>query len=251
AIKISIEKDAVMALIRYSDGDARRLLTSLESIVGSTTPINDEVQISVSTLKEALQYKHLHYDTNGEEHYNLISALHKSVRDSDSQATVYWLVRMLEAGEDPMYVARRLVRMASEDIGLADPQALIVAISAMQSVEKIGMPESAVILAEAAIYLALAPKSNSVYIAYGQAKKDVEEKANLPVPLHLRNAPTNFMKSIGYGKGYKYAHDAKDAKVDQEHLPEPLRDRVYYQPTNRGWEGQKDSNIKDELKTRK
>lgn len=234
--RLIIEDDAQRALVQMSDGDARRLLTALETVVlmigqGGA----EEIRLTVDVLKQALQHKHILYDKAGEEHYNLISAMHKSLRDSDPQGTVYWLGRMLEAGEDPLYIARRLTRAAAEDIGLADPQALILAQSTFGAVEKIGMPECSVILAELAIYLALAPKSNAVYAAYNQVRQDVADTANEPVPLHLRNASTRLMKEVGYGKGYQYAHDAKDAKVEQEHLPDSLKGRQYYQPI-RGWE---------------
>jgi putative ATPase len=176
------------------------------------------------------------YDKTGEEHYNLISALHKSVRNSDPDATLYWLGRMLEAGEDPLYVARRLVRMAVEDIGLADPGALSLTVAARDAVDFIGMPEGNLALAEAAVYLALAPKSNALYTAYGNVQRDVEATAAQPVPLHLRNAPTRLMKGLGYGSGYQYAHDL-DAKVaDMQCLPDNLKNRVYYRPTSEGVE---------------
>ena len=235
-IDISIEDDAAQALANSADGDARRLLTTLDTMLSMQSADESRLHIDVDSLKLALQHKHILYDRNGEEHYNIISALHKSIRDSDAQGAVYWLGRMLEAGEDPMYVARRLTRQAAEDIGLADPQALILSQSAMDSVKQIGMPESGVILAQVAIYLAVAPKSNAVYVAYNQVKDEINNSPNEPVPLHIRNAPTSFMKQSGYGKGYKYAHDYPDAKVDQVHLPESLKDRKFYKPTNRGFE---------------
>jgi putative ATPase len=232
-----ISPEARQALIQYADGDGRRLLTALETIVG-LIPAGHQQSIDLEQVKEALQYKHLLYDKTGEQHYNLISALHKSLRDSDPQGTVYWLARMLEAGEDPLFIARRLTRAATEDIGLADPQALVLAAAAFESVKQIGMPESNVILAELAVYLALAPKSNAIYSAYNQAKADLESTANDPVPLHLRNAPTKLMKELNYGKDYKYAHNFEDAKVDQAHLPDSLKGRIYYRPI-RGWEKDK------------
>lgn len=232
---IELKNEARNALIRLADGDARRLLTSLETVAAIATNKNGKRSITLELIKSSTQ-KHILYDRTGEEHYNIISALHKSMRDSDPQGTIYWLGRMLEAGEDPLFVARRIVRAAAEDVGLADPQALILAQTALSATQNIGMPESNIILAEAALYVALAPKSNAVYTAYNQAKSDIENKTNEPVPLHLRNAATSFMKSVDYGKGYKYAHDHPDAKVEQQHLPDSLKNRVYYRPTNRGFE---------------
>jgi putative ATPase len=187
-------------------------------------------------LERALQRRMLRYDKSGEEHYNLVSALHKSMRNSDPDAAVYWLARMLEAGEDPLYIARRLIRFASEDIGNADPQALTVAVAAKDAAHFIGMPEGNTALAQAAIYLATAPKSNAIYTAYGRAADDAQRQVADPVPLHLRNAPTTLMKELEYGKGYQYAHDEPDAVADMSCLPESLRDRTYYQPTERGFE---------------
>jgi putative ATPase len=178
----------------------------------------------------------MRYDKAGEEHFNVISALHKSLRDSDVQAGLYWLARMLEAGEDPLYVARRLVRFASEDVGLADPRALPQAIAAQQAVHFIGMPEGALALAQAVVYLAAAPKSNALYRAYGRAADDARRTDGEPVPLHIRNAPTKLMKQLGYGRGYEYAHDHEDAIVAQSHLPEALEGRVYYEPGEHGFE---------------
>lgn len=245
SLKLSLTDEAINFLIRYSDGDARRLLTVIESVVVSQGLNRSEIQLDLAKLKATLQVKYLPYDRNGEEHYNLISALHKSIRDSDPDASVYWLARILEGGEDPLYVARRLVRTAAEDIGLADPQALILAQSAMEATGKIGMPESSVILAEIAIYLALAPKSNSAYSAYLKAKEATDTSINQPVPLHLRNAANDFMKGVGYGQGYKYAHDAPDAKVEQQHLPDSLKDSRFYHPTPRGWEGSTQNSYKN------
>lgn len=236
-LTLSVTDEAATFLIRYSDGDARRLLTAIETVVVSQGSSGHEILLDLEGIRAALQVKYLPYDRNGEEHYNLISALHKSVRDSDADASVYWLARILEGGEDPMYVARRLVRMAVEDVGLADPQALILAQSAMAATYQIGMPESSVILAEVAIYLALAPKSNSAYGAYLKAKEATHNTINQPVPLHLRNAANDFMKSVGYGQGYRYAHDAPNAQVDQQHLPDSLKNSTFYTPTPRGWEG--------------
>jgi putative ATPase len=183
-----------------------------------------------------LQRRALLYDKAGEEHYNVISAFHKSLRGSDPDAALYWLARMIEAGEDPLYVARRMVRFASEDIGLADPQALQVALSSMEAFHFIGLPEGELALAEAVVYLAAAPKSNAIYTAYGKARKDVREKGALPVPKHIRNAPTKLMEELGYGRGYQYAHDFRDALVAQEYFPSELGSRKYYEPTDRGLE---------------
>ncbi len=187
-------------------------------------------------LSAALQRKFLLYDKSGEEHYNLISALHKSVRNSDADATLYWLARMLESGEDPLYVARRLVRMASEDIGLADPAALQIAVAAMQAADFVGVPEGNLALAQAAVYLALAPKSNALYAGYGEAQKDLQTTTSEPVPLHLRNAVTGLMKHEGYGHGYQYAHDTPDKVAEMDCLPPSLAGRKYYQPGEQGFE---------------
>jgi putative ATPase len=192
--------------------------------------------IDMPQLEQSIQRRALLYDKSGEEHFNLISALHKSMRNSDPDAAVYWIARMLEAGEDPLYIARRLVRFASEDIGNADPQALVVSVAARDAVHFIGMPEGNTALAQAAIYLATAPKSNAVYMAYSAAAADAHTQAADPVPLHLRNAPTKLMKDLDYGKGYRYAHDERDAVADMDCLPESLAGRQYYKPTDRGFE---------------
>ncbi|RYG25851.1 replication-associated recombination protein A [bacterium] len=227
---VTIEPDAKQALVTLANGDARAALTMLEA----TASVN--ANIDLDTLKSTVQRRVVNYDKSGEQHFDLISALHKCVRDSDPDASLYWLARMLEGGEDPMYLARRIVRMATEDIGLGDPRALQLCVAAQQAVHFIGMPEGGLALAEAIVYLALAPKSNAVYTAYKAAWADVEETRNDPVPLHLRNAPTRLMTELGYGAGYQYAHDAPDAKVEQQHLPDALVGRVYYQPTDRGFE---------------
>jgi putative ATPase len=187
-------------------------------------------------LKEVLQRKAYLYDKSGEEHYNLISALHKSLRGSDPDAALYWLGRMLEAGEDPLYIARRMVRFASEDIGMADPQALQVAVAAQQAFHFVGLPEGDLALAQAAVYLATAPKSNAIYTAYQRVQRDIRETENMPVPLHIRNAPTRLMEDLGYGKDYKYPHDYPDHFVEEEYLPENLKGRTYYHPTEQGFE---------------
>ncbi|MBC7318207.1 replication-associated recombination protein A [Candidatus Bipolaricaulota bacterium] len=231
--RVRLTPEAEEYLLRRADGDARKLLTSLETAVEAL----GEGEIDLPRLKQALGRKALHYDRAGEEHYNLISALHKSVRNSDVDAALYWLVRMLEAGEDPRYIARRLIRMASEDIGLADPWALVQAVAAAQAVEYVGLPEAELALAQAAVYLALAPKSNALYRAHGAARRDVMETENEPVPLHLRNPVTETMEKLGYGKGYQYAHDLPEGIAPMPCLPENLRGREYYHPTDRGWEG--------------
>jgi putative ATPase len=193
-------------------------------------------QLDLPQLEKSIQRRALLYDKSGEEHYNIISALHKSMRNSDPDAAVYWVARMLEAGEDPLYVARRLVRFASEDIGNADPQALAVAVAAQEAPHIIGVPEGNTALAQAAIYLATAPKSNAVYTAYNDAAADAQTQLAEPVPLHLRNAPTKLMKQLDYGKGYQYAHDDPEGTADMDCLPESLAGRKYYQPTERGFE---------------
>lgn len=239
AFKARVAEDALEYIAMISQGDARSALTALELAVTAAEPDKEGKRtIDLGLVKDVIQRKFLLYDKAGEQHYNLISALHKSLRDSDPDAALYWLARMLEAGEDPLYIARRLVRFASEDIGLAQPNALLIANAAKDAVHFIGMPEGNTALAQAVVYLALCPKSNALYVAYENAKKDALETETLPVPLHLRNAPTELMKGLGYGKGYKYAHDFPDAKVEQEHLPEPLRGRRYYHPTDRGFEAE-------------
>jgi putative ATPase len=221
----------------FADGDARAAYNTLEVLMRAAVPgAAGRRGITEDLLSSALQRKFLHYDKSGEEHYNLISALHKSVRNSDADAALYWLARMLESGEAPLYIARRLVRMASEDIGLADPNALPIAVAAMQAADFVGVPEGNLALAQAAVYLALAPKSNALYTGYGQAQKDLQATAAEPVPLHLRNPVTKLMRHEGYGKGYQYAHDAKEKVTDMACLPESLLGRRYYLPTDQGFE---------------
>jgi len=235
---IAVSDAAVAAIARFANGDARAALNLLEFAAASAPmdPSSCVRQLDVAQLEHSIQRRALLYDKSGEEHYNLISALHKSMRNSDPDAAVYWVARMLEAGEDPLYIARRLVRFASEDIGNADPQALTVAIAAKEAAHFIGMPEGNTALAQAAIYLATAPKSNAVYTAYSAAAADAHTQAADPVPLHLRNAPTKLMKQLDYGKGYQYAHDEPDAVASMDCLPESLAGRRYYQPTERGFE---------------
>ena len=230
--------DSVLERIAaFSGGDARAAYNTLEAAVRAAAPdASGKKQLTDELLADILQRKVLLYDKGGEEHYNIISALHKSVRNSDPDAALYWLARMLEAGEDPLYIARRMVRMASEDIGLAEPGALAVTIAAMQAVDFLGMPEGNLALAQAAVYLSLAPKSNAVYVGYGAAAADIAETRTEPVPLHLRNAVTGLMKNIGYGNDYQYAHEHDDAVTDMTCLPESLAGRRYYRPTDRGFE---------------
>jgi len=221
----------------FANGDARAAFNTLETAVAAAA--RDEQGRAVITeqiIEDAIQRKTLLYDKAGEEHYNLISALHKSVRNSDPDAALYWLGRMLEAGEDPLYITRRMIRMASEDIGLADPNALNVTLNAMQAAHFLGMPECDLALAEAAVYLSLAPKSNVLYTGYGEAKRDAQKGIAEPVPFHLRNPVTGLMADVGYGKGYQYAHDAEDKLTDMQCLPENLKGRKYYQPTEEGFE---------------
>jgi putative ATPase len=235
---INVTGDAVAAIARFANGDARSALNLLEFAAGSA-PIDPETmvrQLGLEQLDQSIQRRALLYDKGGEEHYNLISALHKSMRNSDPDAAVYWVARMLEAGEDPLYIARRLIRFASEDVGNADPQALTVAVAAKDAAHFIGMPEGNTALAQAAIYLATAPKSNAVYNAYNAAAADAHTQAAEPVPLHLRNAPTKLMKQLDYGKGYEYAHSDRDAVTGMDCLPSSLAGKTYYEPTERGFE---------------
>jgi putative ATPase len=227
---------ALDAMATLANGDARSALNLLELAVASAPIVDGRRTVDADRVRQAVQRRALLYDKSGEEHYNLISALHKSMRNSDPDATVYWLARMVEAGEDPLYIARRLVRFASEDIGNADPQALTVAVAAKDAVHFIGMPEGNTALAQAAIYLATAPKSNAVYEAYNRAAGDAQTDVAEPVPLHLRNAPTKLMKALDYGKGYRYAHDEAEAIADMSCLPPALAGRKYYEPKERGFE---------------
>lgn len=228
--------DAQKLLVNYANGDARVALTALEYAV-QTTPIKDGKRtISLQTIKAALTSRHVAYDKQGEEHYNLISALHKSLRGSDAQAALYWLTRMIEGGADPLYIVRRLIRFASEDVGLADPQALVQAIAVQQAVHFLGYPECDNALAQLVIYLATAPKSNKAYIALGAAKRAVAQTRNDPVPLHIRNAPTKLMKELDYGKGYKYDHDEQNSFSGQSFLPSSLGEPTFYEPGEFGFE---------------
>ncbi|HEY9465595.1 MAG TPA: replication-associated recombination protein A [Vicinamibacterales bacterium] len=237
-LDINVTDEAITAIARFANGDARSALNLLEFAAGSA-PMDPETmvrQLGLAQLDQSIQRRALLYDKGGEEHYNLISALHKSMRNSDPDAAVYWVARMLEAGEDPLYIARRLIRFASEDIGNADPQALTVAVAAKDAAHFIGMPEGNTALAQAAIYLATAPKSNAVYMAYNAAAADAHTEAAEPVPLHLRNAPTKLMKQLDYGKGYEYAHNDREAVTGMDCLPPSLAGKTYYEPTERGFE---------------
>jgi len=236
-LKLTVEPDALDYLVWAADGDARAALNNLEAAASLVVEKPEtERMVTVELVENALQKKALRYDKTGEEHYNLISALHKSLRGSDPDAALYWLARMIAAGEDPLYIARRMVRFASEDIGNADPQALTVAMTAMQAFHFIGLPEGDLALAQAAVYLATAPKSNALYAGMGSVKRSIKESGTLPVPLHIRNAPTKLMKALEYGKGYKYAHAYEDAYTPQDYLPEALQGTIFYSPTNRGYE---------------
>jgi putative ATPase len=236
-LKVELSEDALAHLVVMSNGDARVVLNALEMATQATASEADGYRrLRLETIEEALQRRALLYDKDGDQHYDIISALHKSLRGSDPDAALYWLGRMLEAGEDPLYVARRLVRFASEDVGMADPQALMVSVAAQQAVHFIGMPEGSLALAEAVTYLAAAPKSNSLYEAYSRVQQDVERSRNEPVPLHLRNPVTKLMREFGYGKGYKYAHDYPGHFVEQQNLPAVLKGKRYYSPSDQGYE---------------
>lgn len=230
--------EVLEAIARWANGDARAALNLLELAARLAAAGSEPGVITLTVVQEAAQHKSLLYDKAGEEHYNLISALHKSLRGSDPDAALYWLARMLASGEDPLYIARRLVRFASEDIGNADPRALTLAVAAKDAYHFLGSPEGELALAQCVTYLATAPKSNAVYVAFGAAQSDVASAPAEPVPLHIRNAPTTLMKELGYADGYKYAHDYEGAHVEQTYLPERLRGRVYYRPTDRGLEAE-------------
>ena len=234
--KITISDDLINMIAVYANGDARAALGALEMAVSSCPEKDGETLVTKEAVSQAVSGKTLLYDKNGEEHYNLISALHKSMRNSDCDAAVYWLARMLESGEDPLYVARRVVRFASEDIGMADPRALEVAVAAYNACRFIGMPECSVNLTQAVVYMSVTPKSNALYAAYESAKKDARETLAQGVPLHLRNAPTKLMDQLGYGKGYKYAHDFKEKTTSMQCLPDNLVGRKYYIPGDEGFE---------------
>ncbi|MGE4559521.1 MAG: replication-associated recombination protein A [Desulfobulbus sp.] len=254
SLQLSIEEEALTMLAEAADGDCRRALNHLDTVAAfareqAKRQTNESgasagpLLITREHVQQSLQQKTLRYDAHGEEHYNLISALHKSLRDSDPDGAVYWLGRMLVGGEDPLYIARRMIRFASEDIGNADPQALQVALNGREAYHMLGSPEGELALYQVAAYLATAPKSNAVYVCTHRVRADIERTGSLPVPLHIRNAPTRLMKDFGYGRGYQYAHDDRDGLVLQEHLPPELTGTTYYEPTNRGYEAV----IKDRL----
>lgn len=234
--KIELSGDVLHLIASFANGDARMALSILEMAVLNGELSGDTTTVTVEVVEQCTARKSLLYDKNGEEHYNLISALHKSMRNSDPDAAVYWLARMLEAGEDPLYVARRVTRFASEDVGMADPRALQIAIAAYQACHYIGMPECSVHLTQAVVYMSLAPKSNSLYMAYENAKKDAMTQLSEPVPLHIRNGVTGLMRDLGYGKDYQYAHDTEDKLTDMRCLPDSLLGTEYYRPTTQGLE---------------
>lgn len=236
-LHVEISPELVEAIANFANGDARSALSTLEMAVLNSNAEGDKIVVTSETVEQCTSKKSLLYDKKGEEHYNLISALHKSMRNSDPDAAVYWLARMLEAGEDPLYVARRVTRFASEDIGLADSRALELAVAAYQACHFIGMPECSVHLTEAVVYLSMAPKSNALYVAYERAKKDALGMLAEPVPLVIRNAPTRLMKELDYGKGYQYAHDSEEKLTDMQCLPDSLLGKEYYLPTEEGVEG--------------
>jgi putative ATPase len=237
AQELAADDEALEIMASYSSGDCRSAYNTLE-VAAQLANADGSKHITKATAKEAIQQRVLMYDKSGEEHYNLISALHKSVRNSDPDAALYWLSRMLAGGEDPLYLARRIVRMAVEDIGLAAPEALNLCLSAKETYDFLGSPEGELALAEAVVYLALAPKSNAVYTAYGAVREDIEHTRQEAVPLHLRNAPTKLMKELGYAEGYKYAHDETGKVADMDCLPDSLKGHTYYHPTQEGREKQ-------------
>jgi putative ATPase len=250
-LDVRVEEDALEHLIDLSSGDARVALNNLEITVEYVTGQGQGPGVvDLASVEQALSRKALAHDKDGEEHYNLISAFHKALRGSDEQASLYWLYRMLMAGEDPLFICRRMIRFASEDVGMADPHALQVTLAAFETWEKIGPPEAELALAEAAVYLASAPKSNALYLAEKAVKAEIEESGAQPVPLHIRNAPTRLMKELGYARGYLYPHNHPGAWVKQEYLPDKVKTRVYYQPTGRGFEKEIKARI-EEIKKKK
>ena len=242
---VEISDGLIASIAAFANGDARSALSTLEMAVLNGNFDGGKTVVTAETLEQCISKKSLLYDKNGEEHYNIISALHKSMRNSDPDAAVYWLARMLEAGEDPMYIARRVTRFAAEDIGLADPRALEIAVAAFQACHLIGMPECTVHLTEAVVYMSLAPKSNALYVAYGAAKKDALTTVAEPVPLVIRNAPTKLMKELNYGKGYQYAHDTEEKLTDMQCLPDSLVGREYYFPTEEGAEAKFNARLRE------
>jgi putative ATPase len=237
-LDIQVSSEAMDYLVELAQGDARVALNNLESAVSFVMGAGPDapVRLDLEGLEKALDRKALPYDRDGEQHYDTISAFHKSLRGSDAQASVYWLYRMLMAGEDPLFICRRMIRFASEDVGLADPDALPIALAAFEAWQKVGPPEAELALAEAAVYLASAPKSNALYLTEKAVKEEIRQSGSLPVPLHIRNAPTRLMKELGYSRGYRYPHNYPGAWINQAYLPEALADRVFYRPTERGFE---------------
>ena len=250
-MKVDISDDVIRMIAVFANGDARTALSTLEMAVLNAETENGVITVTTETVEQCTSRKSLLYDKNGEEHYNLISALHKSMRNSDPDAAVYWLARMLEAGEDPLYIARRVVRFASEDIGLADPRALEIAVAAYQACHFIGMPECSVHLTQAVVYLSLVPKSNALYMAYESAKQDAMKMLAEPVPLNIRNGVTKLMRDVGYGKGYQYAHDTEAKLTDMQCLPDSLLGRRYYNPTTQGLETKFKDRLEQILEWRK
>ncbi len=248
--KVEIDDVLIESIANFANGDARSALSTLEMAVLNGVFDGEKTVVTAETLEQCISRKSLLYDKNGEQHYNIISALHKAMRNSDPDASVYWLARMLEAGEDPLYIARRITRFASEDIGLADPRALEIAVAVFQACRLIGMPECTVHLTEAVVYMSLAPESNALYTAYGSAKRDAVNMLAEPVPLVIRNAPTKLMKELEYGKGYQYAHDTADKLTDMQCLPDSLLGREYYRPTEEGVEARFKARLQ-EIKDRK
>jgi putative ATPase len=249
-MEVEMDDDAMVHLINMSNNDARVALNALEIAALTTLPDKEgKRHVSLPTIEDAIQHRALPYDKEGEHHFNLISALHKSMRGSDPNASLYWLARMLESGEDPLYIARRLVRFASEDVGMADPQALVITVAAQQAVHFIGMPEGNLALAEAVVYLATAPKSNSLYMAYSQVEEEIKKGPAESVPLHLRNPVTPLMGKMGYGKGYKYAHNYPGHIVKQQYLPNSLKNKHYYNPSDQGYEQQVTDQMRAWLKS--
>lgn len=236
SMKVKVDDEQLALIARFANGDARTALNTIEMAVFNGKMTEDGVTVDDETLAQCMNRRSLLYDKTGEEHYNLISALHKSMRNSDPDAAVYWLCRMLDGGEEPLYIARRLVRFASEDVGLADSNALLIAVAAYQACHFLGMPECDVHLAHAVVYLSMAPKSNAVYMAVGAAKRDIHDSPAEPVPLQIRNAPTKLMKELDYGKGYQYAHDTEEKLTKMQCLPDSLAGKRYYRPTNQGRE---------------
>ena len=249
-LDIKVKDEVLEKIAETSSGDARVALNTLEWLVELSLAQNKK-EITLNDISEALFFKPLYYDKSQEEHYNLISAFHKSMRGSDPDATIYWLARMLSAGEDPLYIARRIIACAAEDVGLADPMALIIAVAAKNAFEALGQPEGELALAEAALYVACAPKSNSVYKALNLAYEEIEKSKNIPVPLHLRNPVTKLMKKLGYGKNYKYTHNFENGFIEQDYLPQEIKTKIFYKPKNIGFETKIKAHLKSLWKNRK